>query len=68
MKKDIGWKAYFRDNRRYADLINGLGCGGKQYVKPKDLHEVDSEAKGKARDLVCKTAFGMNFAIIGIEN
>ena len=68
MKKDIGWKAYFRDNRRYADLINGLGCGGKQYVKPEDLHEVDSEAKGKARDMVRKTAFGMNFAIIGIEN
>lgn len=68
MKKDVGWKEYFQDNCRYADLINGLGCGGKQYVKPEDLHEADTEAKGKARDLLRKTAFGMNFAIIGIEN
>ena len=68
MKKDVGWKAYFQDNRRYADIINGLGCKGKQLVKPEDLHEADTEARGKARDLLRKTAFGMNFAIIGIEN
>ena len=68
MKKDIGWKSYFQDNRRYADMINGLGCGGKQFVRPEDLHEADTELKGKSRDLLRKTAFGMNFAIIGIEN
>ena len=68
MKKDVGWKSFFEDNRRYADMINGAACGGMQYVKPDDLQEVDSASKGKARDLVRKTAFGVNFALIGIEN
>lgn len=68
MKKDIGWKSYFEDARRYADIINGIGCRGKQFVKPDDLQEVDTASKGKARDLLRKTAFGMNFALIGIEN
>ena len=68
MKKDVSWKTYFQDNCRYADIVNGLGCGGRQFVKPEDLQEIDTASKGKARDLLRKTAFGLNFAIIGIEN
>ena len=68
MKKDIGWKSYLRDNNRYADIINGIGCAGKQLVKASDLTEADTEEKGKARDNLRKVAFGMNFAIIGIES
>ena len=68
MGKDTGWKDYFSDNERYADIINGLGCGGQQLVKDTDLCEDDSHAGKKARDLLRKTAFGMNFALIGIEN
>ena len=68
MGKDTGWKEYFSDNERYADVINGLGCEGKQLVKATDLCEDDSHAGKKARDLLRKTAFGMNFALIGIEN
>ena len=30
MRKDVGWKSFFEDNRRYADVINGVGCNGKQ--------------------------------------
>jgi len=68
MKKDVEWKSFFEDNRRYADVINGIGCNGKQFVKDSDLQEVDTSAKGKARDLLRRTAFGVNFALIGIES
>lgn len=68
MKKDVGWKTFFEDNHRYADVINGIGFKGKQLVKAEDLLEQDSSSKGKARDLLKKTAFGVNFALIGIEN
>lgn len=87
MVKDIGWKAFLSDDERYADLINGIGCGGLQVVDKTDMHEMDTQtgmfqglrfirslpirAKGRTlqiRDAVRKTAFGMNFAIIGVEN
>lgn len=82
MEQDILGKVFFSDNRRYADLINGLGCNGEQIVKEEDLQELDTQTGFwgkttggrkyrygiKIRDLVRKTAFGMNFAIVGIEN
>lgn len=83
MEKDDRMEDFFSDNERYADLINGLGCGGKQTVKKEDLQELDRHTgirhvslKGKRkkkksvkiRDLIRKTAFGVNFAVIGIEN
>ena len=68
MKKDTGWKSYLRDNSRYADIINAIGCAGKQLVKASDLTEADTEEKGKARDNLRRVVFGMNFAIIGIES
>ena len=69
MKKDTGWKRFFSDGRRYADLINGLGCGGRQMIAEEDLQELDTQAGPfQSRDLVRKAAFGVNFAVIGIEN
>ena len=68
MGKDVEWKSFFQDNRRYADIINGIGCGGVQLVKDTDLTEVDTTAQKKSRDMLRKVALGMNFAIIGIEN
>ena len=68
MGKDGGWKTYFNDNRRYADLINGIGCHGKQLVKETDLQEEDVTAKEKSRDILRKVAFGTSFVIVGIEN
>jgi len=69
MKKDQSMKAFFERPDRYADAINGFGCGGKQLVTAKDLHEVDSKVfqSQKHRDIARKVAFGVNFAIIGIE-
>ncbi len=68
MEKDVRWSTFFEDNCRYADIINGLGCAGLQIVSGEDLAEADTKSGTKARDLIRKTAFGMNFAIIGIEN
>lgn len=81
MEMDVCWKEYFRDDARYADVINGIGCGGLQLVKSEDLQEVDSQTilgrwyrtlgkgeKIRIRDMVRKVAFGVNFALVGIEN
>ena len=36
-------KNFFSDDERYADLINGLGCDGKQIVRKEDLQELDTQ-------------------------
>ena len=68
MGKDVEWKSFFQDNHRYADIINGIGCSGVQFVKDTDLQEVDTSSKKKSRDILRRVAFGMNFMIVGIEN
>lgn len=87
MEKDVGWKGFFSNDERYADIINGLGCSGRQVVKEEDLQELDTQTgflhgtnsmrrqpantkwgSIKNRDIARKVAFGVNFAIIGIEN
>ncbi len=83
-EQDIILQRYLSDNERYADLINGYGFAGKQIIKASDLTESDTQTgywlhprnlwskqkrrRQKYRDLLRKTAFGMNFLIIGIEN
>lgn len=87
MRQDIEWKEFFSDDERYADVINGLVCGGRQVVKKTDLQELDTQTgflrgmnfvrhwrgrvehrRSSIRDCVRKVAFGVNFAVIGIEN
>lgn len=83
MDKDFNSCIFFSDNERYADIINGIGCDGVPFVRGKDLQELDIRVnfgrikrqgwrqkvkKTFYRDLVRKTPFGVNFAIIGIEN
>ncbi|MBR5565693.1 MAG: hypothetical protein IKW08_05940 [Roseburia sp.] len=68
MGKDVMWSEFLEDNRRYADIINGVVCQGQQLVSKENLSELDSRSKGKFRDAVRKVAFGVNFAIVGIEN
>lgn len=87
MRTDISWKIYLSDNERYADLINGIGCNGRQAVGSADLYEIDTQTgvfsgrdfisrlpksakQGniKNRDAIRKAAFGVNFAVIGIES
>ena len=36
MEKDVMWYDYFKDNQRYADVINGVGCNGQQIVSQED--------------------------------
>ena len=81
MEKDVSWKEYFRDDERYADVINGIGCGGLQLVAGEDMQEAEQQTilgrmfglagRGKrlrTRDVVRKVAFGVSFAIVGLEN
>lgn len=84
MEKDFLLKRYLADNERYADLLNGFGFAGEQIVTADDLQELDTQTgfwrlpfsskavrkrpEQKYRDLIRKAAFGINFAVIGIEN
>lgn len=81
MEVDVCWKNFFQDDARYADVINGVGCAGQKLVTAEDLQEVDSQTifgrlyeglgKGRriyVRDMARRVAFGVNFAIVGIEN
>lgn len=84
MEKDLRKKKYLYDTERFADLINGTVCQGKQIISAKDLSDMDSQTGGfksesvngrtgkkqnqRYRDLVKKATVGMNFVVIGIEN
>lgn len=84
MKKDLHKKSYFYDTARFADLINGVLCSGRQILLPSDLTDMDSQTgqfdasagqakqqkrlKDQHRDLIRKAAFGVNFIVLGIEN
>ena len=81
MDKDLCQIECLSDNERYADLINGLFFEGEQKVLESDLQELDSQSflrfwfhkksvkyRKLYRDLIKKVAFGMNFALIGLEN
>lgn len=68
MRKAEGWNVFLEDNSRFADLINGIGCGGKQFLKETDISEADVSAGKKSRDILRKVALGVNFAIVGVEN
>lgn len=84
MNKDLQKKGYLYDPMRFADLINGIVCSGKQILSPADLTEMDSQTgqfdasagqkkrnkrlKDRHRDLIRKAAFGINFMVFGIEN
>ena len=67
-KKDTCAWEFYSDPARYADVVNGLICGGEQVVGTDNLHELDSRIGQKSRDLLREVAFGSNTAVIGIEN
>ena len=82
--KDLATKVCLSDNRRYADLLNAFIFGGRQQIHASDLEESDSLQVRKAakrkhgrkesayrqrtRDFIRRTSFGVNFAMIGVEN
>lgn len=43
-KKDISVKLWLKDNRRFADLFNGVCFDGKQVIKPEELEDLDGES------------------------
>lgn len=80
IKADHILKNFWKDNSRFADLFNACIFDGEQVLKPNDLTEVDTDISSllqfnghaetiqKVLDVVKKTAFGIDFVILGIEN
>lgn len=80
VKADVKLKEFWRQNDRFADLFNAVVFGGEEVLKPEDLLEMDTDVSGilqfknyeeslvRIRDVVKKTAFGVEFVILGIEN
>ena len=42
--KDLQKKGYFSDSARFADLVNGVVCSGRQVLMPSDLTDMDTQA------------------------
>lgn len=73
-------KKFWRDNEHFADLFNAYFFNGEKVIKPEELQEADTDVSGtlnkksltndyqKALDVVKKSAYGMDFVILGLEN
>ena len=80
VKPDTILKTFWRDNNHFADLFNAALFHGEQVLNPDDLMEVDTDVSSlvkfnghvetvqKVLDVVKKTAYGVDFAIWGLEN
>lgn len=82
LKPDTALKEYWGNNERYADFFNAVLFDGREVIKAAQLQERDTEESNvlelgdrkesitAARDLfrVLKTAMGVEFALVGIEN
>lgn len=80
VKADTILKNFWRDNERFASLFNTVVFNGEKVIKPENLEEVDTDASNiiefkeyketleRARDVIKKTAYGIDFVILGIEN
>lgn len=79
-KADVILKDFWRQNERFADLFNAVIFRGEQVIKPEDLTERDTDMSGiiqfkgyqetleRTRDVVKKMAYGVEFAVLGIES
>lgn len=80
-KTDVLLKSFWRDNARFADLFNATIFEGDQVLQPEMLTEADTDVSEtvqtgngnyislvRNRDVVKKTAMGIGFAIVAIEN
>lgn len=80
MNTDILLKDFWRDNERFADLFNTILFYGEKVLDPKSLQEMDTDVSGsielkgynqtisRSRDVIKKTANGVDFIVCGIEN
>lgn len=79
-KADVIFKEFWRSNARFANLFNTVLFEGEQLLRPEYLEELDTDVSGKiemgdycetlerTRDVVKKSAFGVDFAVWGLEN
>lgn len=80
VKPDVRWKNFWRQNDHFADLFNAVLFQGKEVLKPEALEEIDTDMSGilqfkeyeeslvRARDVVKKSAFGVEFVVFGLES
>ena len=80
IKPDTILKNFWKNNDRFADLFNTFLFNGEEILKPDDLTEVDTDVSSmlkfnghaetvqKLLDVVKKTAYGIDFMILGLEN
>lgn len=80
VQTDVLLKDFWRVNERFADLFNTVFFHGESVICPEDLQEMDTDVSGiieikdyketltRSRDIVKKTAYGVDFIIMGIEN
>lgn len=73
-------KNFWKDNKRFADLFNACFFDGQPKLNPDDLTEVDTDISSLLQfhgyaetvkrivDVVKKSAYGVDFVILGIEN
>ncbi|MBS4930697.1 MAG: hypothetical protein KH020_05110 [Clostridiales bacterium] len=79
-KADIIFKDFWRENERFADLFNTVVFKGKEVIRPEMLQEMDTDVSGviefkqyketiaRTRDVVKKSAYGIEFVVLGIES
>jgi hypothetical protein len=77
---DVILKEFWRQNDRFADLFNAVVFSGKNVIHPESLQEMDTDLSGRIqfskyeetvvriRDVVKKTAYGVEFVVLGIES
>lgn len=80
VKPDIILKNFWKNNERFADIFNAYLFRGEQIIKAEDLTEADAdisslvkfngyaETLGKVFDVVKKSANGVDYVILGLEN
>lgn len=80
VRKDVILKEFWRDNERFADLFNTFFFNGEKILSAESLQEMDTDVSGtikvegynqsisRMRDVIKKSAYGIEFIICGIEN
>lgn len=80
LKPDVLLKEFWRNNERFADLFNGVFFQGERIIEAEDLEDVDTDMSGmmetkeyketlvRTRDVIKKTAYGMEFVLWGQES
>lgn len=80
VKPDIILKNFWKNNEHFADIFNAYLFQGEQVIKSEDLIESDTdisslvkfnghaETLGKVFDVVKKSANGVDYVILGLEN